>query len=116
MVFVLILFFNAAIYLFQKISFCHIHIKNGTPIHIAAPSQHKHKIKTRQNYYAIYLLCRGGIFTDSYILAYLQVVIRRFAYIKHSYFGFVHEKRCFIFIFSLYNLSGKPSISHFANA
>ena len=48
--------------------------------------------KTRQNYYAIYLLCRGGIFTDSYILAYLQVVIRRFAYIKHSYFGFVHEK------------------------
>ncbi|WP_279175541.1 hypothetical protein, partial [Bacteroides acidifaciens] len=25
-------------------TFCYIH-ENGTPIHIAAPSQHKHKIK-----------------------------------------------------------------------
>ena len=49
--------------------------------------------KTRQNYYAIFLLCRGGIFTDSYIFAYLQVAIRRFAYIKHSDFYFVHERR-----------------------
>ena len=42
--------------------------------------------KTRQNYYAIFLLCRG-------VFAYLQVAIRRFAYIKHSDFYFVHERR-----------------------
>jgi len=51
--------------------------KNGTPIHVTTQTQNK----TRQNYYAIFLLCRGGIFTDSYIFAYLQAAIRRFAHI-----------------------------------
>jgi len=51
--------------------------KNGTPIHIAAPSQHKHKIKHDKTT----MQCRGGIFTDSYIFAYLQAAIRRFAHI-----------------------------------
>ena len=62
--------------------------------------------KTRQNYYAIFLLCRGGIFTDSYIFAYLQVAIRRFAYIKHSDFYFVHERRSKNVISSPCSLSG----------
>ena len=62
--------------------------------------------KTRQNYYAIFLLCRGGIFTSLYIFAYLQVAIRRFAYIKHSDFYFVHERRNKNVISSPCNLSG----------
>ena len=62
--------------------------------------------KTRQNYYAIFLLCRGGIFTSLYIFAYLQVAIRRFAYIKHSDFYFVHERRSKNVISSPCNLSG----------
>ena len=61
--------------------------------------------KTRQNYYAIFLLCRGGIFTSLYIFAYLQVAIRRFAYIKHSDSYFVHEKRNKNVISSPCNLS-----------
>ena len=62
--------------------------------------------KTRQNYYAIFLLCRGGIFNSLYIFAYLQVAISLFAYIKHSDFYFVHEKRSKNIISSLCNLSG----------
>ena len=44
--------------------------KNGTPIHIAAPSQHKHKIKHDKTTMQSYLWCRGGMPCLTYLYSH----------------------------------------------
>jgi len=85
--------------LVSKMSFCHTKKRYLDSHRSTVTTQTQNK--TRQNYYAIFLLCRGGIFADLYIFAYQQATIRRFAYIKHSIFVFVHEKDVLYLFFLL---------------
>ena len=61
--------FRKSVFLFPKGSFRPIP-KNGTSIHIAAPSQHKHKIKHDKTTMQSYLLCRGGISCLTYLYSH----------------------------------------------
>ena len=60
----------------------YIHKKNGTSIHIAAPSQHKHKINTTK------LLCNLPVMPGRHTLLDLSI----FAYTQEALSGDLHNK------------------------
>ena len=102
-------FFNAAIYLFQK--FLSVTYIKTVP---RFTSQHRHNTNTKYN--TTKLLCSLPVMPGRHIhrLIYTRIPTSSHQAIciyKTFLFRFCSRKRCFIFIFSLYNLSESPPLA-----
>ncbi len=79
-------------FLYRIISVIPIHNKNGTSIHIAAPSQHKHKIKNTTKLLCNLPVMPGGISCLTYLYSHThKKLYQAICIIKNRLIIFVHR-------------------------